>query len=162
MYTHFGSECPFGMGVSGRRPPSCVRGAPTVLKGAEAAVRTTGMAGSRPPARGAGAAGKAAAAMTPGAMACCTGGSEESAATAAASGTCAAAAGVSRSALTGSGSTHRSPCATSSAAAVRLMWRTACRSTQSLLPSNCTHKAVAKRPLEQLTVREHMLLLLGD
>ena len=161
MYTYFGSECPFGMGVSGRRPPSCVRGAPTVLKGAEAAARTAGTAGSTRPARGAAASGTAAEATTPGATACCTGGSAASTATAAASGTCAAVAGASRSASTGSGSTHHSPCAIAGAAAARPTWRTACRSTRSLQPSSCTHTAAVKRPLRQPTAREHTPLPQG-
>lgn len=162
IYTYFGSECPFGMGVSGRRPPSCVRGAPTVLTGAAAAARTAGTAGSRPPATGAAAAGRAAAATTPGATACCTGGSAASAATAAAWGRCAAAAGAWRSAWTGWGWTRRSPCASAGAAAAPQTSRTVCRSMQSRRPSNCTRRAAVTLQPEQLTERERKRRRQGD
>lgn len=96
IYTYFGSECPFGMGVNGRRPPSCVRGAPTVLKGAEVVVRRVGMAESMPPERDVVVVGRAAVVMIPSGMAYCKGGTEESAVIAVASDRCAAAMGVLR------------------------------------------------------------------
>lgn len=65
IYTVFSSECPFGMGISGRRPLSCSRGAPTVLKGAEASVQIAGTGGSKPPEMDAGAGRTVAAAKTP-------------------------------------------------------------------------------------------------
>lgn len=133
-----------------------------VLKGAVAAARTAGTAGSTPPARDGAAAGRAAAARTPGATACCTGGTAASAATAAASGTCAAAAGASRSASTGSGSTLRSQCGTSGVAVVPLRLRIVYHSKPSRLPSNCTRKVVVMQPLRQLIAREHTQPLRDD
>lgn len=133
-----------------------------VLKGEEAVGRTAGTVGSTRPARGVEASGTAAAVTTPGATVCYTGGSEESAAKAAASGKCAAATGALHSTSIGLDLIHRSQCVISSVAAVRLTRRTVCHNTQSLLPSNCTRRAAVKRPLKQLTVREHTLLPLGD
>lgn len=141
-------KCSFGAGVSGRRPPSCVRGAPPILKGAAASVRTAGTTGSTPPATGAGAEGTAAGVKTPCGTACCTGGSEASMVKAAALGTCAAAAGASRSASTGSGSTPLSPCASGGAEAAPPTSRTFCRNTQSPLPSSCRRTAAVMLPPE--------------
>lgn len=98
MFTALGFECSFGMGVSDRRPPFCVRGAPMVLKGAAAVAQTVDMRGSMLPEMGAGGAGTAAVVKTPCAMACCTGGTAASVVIAVASGTSAEAAGVSHSA----------------------------------------------------------------
>lgn len=71
IYTVLSSECPFGMGISGRRPLSCSRGAPTVLKGAEAAVRIAGTGGSKPPEMDEAAGQTVAAAKIPSETVCC-------------------------------------------------------------------------------------------
>lgn len=81
IYTIFSSECPFGMGISGRRPLSCSRGAPTVLKGAEAAAQIVGTGGSKPPEMDAGAARTVTAAKIPSEKVCCMDGTLVSMAT---------------------------------------------------------------------------------
>lgn len=144
------------MGVSGRRPPSCVRGAPTVLKGAAAAVRTAGTRGSTPPGTGEAAEETAAGATTPGEKACCMDGIAASAGTEVAWGTSFAAEDVSHSASTDSDSIRRSRCATSNAAGVHLMLRISSRSKPSPRPSSCTRKAAATQRPERPTERGRM------
>lgn len=87
IYTFFSSECPFGVGVSCRRPPFCLRGAPTVLKGEEDAVRRGDKRGNTPLAMDVAGVETAEAVRTPGGRACCMDGNEESAEIEAVSGT---------------------------------------------------------------------------
>lgn len=97
IYTNSGSECPFGLGVNVRRPPSCVRGAPTVLKGAGPAVRTGDTRESTRLGTGVAVEGTAGAAMIPDVTACCTDGTSVSMGTEVVSGTSSGATGVWRS-----------------------------------------------------------------
>lgn len=152
IYTLFGSESPFGMGVSGRRPPSLLCGAPTVLKGGEAVVRITGMRGNTLPEKGEVAEEMAAAVTRPGETVCCTDGIWASAGTEAESGRSSGAKGALHWASKDSGSTHHLPCVISGVVAALQTFQTSCHNKQNLQPSNCTRMATARprlgRPAE--------------